>query len=541
MGGRFLLVIAGIFAAYAFVIFHLYGIQLSQGTDYLARAGSQYANSGVLQANRGTIYFTDKNGNHYAAAINKEYPIIFSSPKEIDNPKQTATALSGLLNIPESQLAKTFSASTTYASLVKKADHELVSKVNSLELKGIHIGSYVGRYYPLEKVGAQLLGYVGFTDDDIQRGAYGVEKYFDEELSGIAGKIIAGKITSPEPGVDLYLTIDQNIQQEANRILARVVEEYHAKGGAFIVQEPTTGKILAMGGYPAFDPNDFGAYAISEFLNPVVQQVYEPGSVMKVITMAGGIDSGKITPETTYFDKGSLELNGRTIKNWDLISHGTVSMTTVIEQSINTGAAFAQRAMGNQNFKNYLVRFGFGDKSGIDLPGELKGDMKKLFASDAPAITFATASYGQGIATTPLQVINAFSAIANGGALMKPYVNTAESPKKIRNVIKKESARKISNMMLSAVDKAKIAAISGYTVAGKTGTAFLPDFQNGGYTDKVVNTYVGFAPINEPRFTILFKLDEPANAPLAGTTVVPAFHDLAQFILNYYNVPPDRL
>lgn len=259
--------------------------------------------------------------------------------------------------------------------------------------------------------------------------------------------------------------------------------------------------------------------------------------------MAAGIDAGKITPETTYNDRGSVTLDGWTIKNYDLDKYGPygkVTMTRVLERSINTGAVFAQREIGRELFTDYLHKFGFGEKTGIDLPAELGGDLRQL-NPNARDIAFATASYGQGVAVTPLGLINAVSAIANGGVLMRPYLNAVLEPLVIRRVISEKAAREAAAMMVSAVDKAEVAVIKGYTLAGKTGTAFVPDFTHGGYTEKVINTYVGFGPTENPRFTALIKLNDPEGAPLAGLTVVPAFRDLAQFILNYYGVEPDRL
>lgn len=257
--------------------------------------------------------------------------------------------------------------------------------------------------------------------------------------------------------------------------------------------------------------------------------------------MAAGLDAGKITPDTTYFDTGVLKVSGREIKNWDLRAHGKLTMTNVLEQSVNTGAAFAERQTGHVLFRSYLDKFGFSEKTGVDLPGELSGDIKRL-KPGAPEVAFATASFGQGVAITQLEMINAFSAIANGGRLMRPYINSAIKPMEIRRVISASSAKSVTNMMVSAVDKAGVGHIKGYSLAGKTGTAQVPDFKKGGYVpNEVIDTYIGFGPTTDPKFVILIKLDEPEGAPLAGATVVPAFRELAQFILNYYNLPPDRI
>ena len=207
---------------------------------------------------------------------------------------------------------------------------------------------------------------------------------------------------------------------------------------------------------------------------------------------------------------------------------------------MNTGAVFVERRMGRDLFKNYVQKFGFGEKTGIGLLGEVAGDIRRLSPKEKD-IAFATAAYGQGIAVTPLELINAVSAVANGGTLMRPYVDASLSPSVVRSVVSKDATKKVTEMMVSAVTKAKVAEISGYAIAGKTGTANVPDFKNGGYTDDVINTYVGFAPAANPRFSVLIKLDEPLGKQLAGVTVVPAFREIAEFTLNYYNVPPDRL
>jgi len=234
-----------------------------------------------------------------------------------------------------------------------------------------------------------------------------------------------------------------------------------------------------------------------------------------------------------------VTLNGKTIKNWDLRVYGEQTMLGVIENSINTGSVFAQRKIGQDIFYNYLIKFGFNKPTGVVLPGEINGNINNL--KTGKDIDFATVSFGQGVSVTPIELINAFSAIANNGVLMKPLILADEKPQEIRRVVSRETARKVVEMMVSAVEKNKVAAISNYSVAGKTGTSFVPDFGNKGYTEEVINTYVGFAPASNPRFVILIKLDKPAGAPLAGQSVVPAFRELAQFILNYYNIAPDKL
>ena len=542
MGIRFTLVIVSFGLVFLFILFNLFELQILKNQNFLAKAESQYFASEKLKAARGAIYFTDKDRSHFPLVINKDFETIYAVPKEIEDSKEAANLLTGILNIPAPEIERKLSKSKDpYELLLKKAPKEIAKEVKSLKIPGLYVKTEPERFYPFNSLASQLVGFVGVSGDDrAEAGRYGLEKYYNGLLSGQDGEAKDGKIILPKSGQDLNLTIDPNLQREVQRILNRLVSNHKATGGTVIVQDPQTGKILALESNPGFNPNTYGKFSLETFLNPAIQSIYEPGSVFKVITMAAGIDSGKITPETTYVDTGLLRVSGKEIRNWDLKTYGKVTMTNVLEKSINTGAAFAERQIGHGLFKDYLEGFGFGDKTGLDFPGELGGYLRRL-GLKSPEIAFATASFGQGVAVTPIEMINAFSAIANGGELMRPLLTSEVEPKAIRRVISREAARLTSEMMMSALDKAEIGKINSYQLAGKTGTAQVPDFKKGGYTDKVINTYIGFGPLSNPRFTILIKLNEPEGAPLAGTTVVPAFRDLAQFILNYYNIPPDRL
>lgn len=533
MVSRLTLLIAGFTLAYSYLVFHLYTLQMEQGDYYLARAESVHGLT-LEYGHRGTIYFTNPEGEKVPAVSNKEFPTIFAVPKTIEDPELAAKVIGPLMDIPVFELTKRFSkTASTYDLLGKKVDSEIAAKIEALALKGIVVRRTSERFYPFDQLAAHVLGYVGPSETDLgSEGHYGIEEFYDVNLRG--------KKNNAE-GDSLTLTIDPNIQIEAERVIKNLVTSKKAASGSVVIQDPKTGKILAMGSYPSFDPNAYNKADLKTFLNPITQEVYEPGSVFKVITMAAGIDAGKITPRTTYNDTGVLELNGKKIRNWDLQAHGTVDMTYVLEHSLNTGAAFAEVKTGNETFTKYVKNFGFGEKTGIDLLAEARGDLSQLNKPQSPQIAFATASFGQGVAVSTIELVNAFSAIANGGTLMRPYLNADLGSEKVRTVISKSTAKQVTDMMVSALSKAEVAKINGYSLAGKTGTAQVPDFVRGGYTDKVLNTYAGFGPTSDPRFTIVIKLNEPEGAPLAGTTVVPAFRDLAQFILNYYNIPPDSL
>jgi stage V sporulation protein D (sporulation-specific penicillin-binding protein) len=505
---------------------YVYKIQIMQGGYYAQRAEAQAeAAANTHNPTRGVLYFTDKNNNAIPAVINKEYPLVYAVPVEIENPAATAAAIAPLFDLKEADLVKSFSKpKDEYELIAEKADAGQVEKLRNLKLPGIYFRSEAFRFYQYGNMAAHLLGYISAGSDGAIAGRYGVELQYNREL---------------RDKQDIHLTIDPTVQAEGEKLVKNLLNEWGAQSATFIVQEPFSGKVLAMANFPSFDPNAYSEYPIASFLNPAVESVYEPGSVFKMVTMAAGLDAEKFTPETTYKDTGSTTLNGRKIQNWDLKAHGVQTMRQVIEKSLNTGTIFMQRRMGNDIFREYVKKFGFGEKTGVELPGEVGGNIKNL--SSREDVNYATASFGQGVSVTPLQMITAASAIANGGVLMKPLIRTDEEQEVIRRVISKETADTMTNVLVGAVDANVLAAVPQYKVAGKTGTAFIPNFGKGGYTDDVINTYIGYAPASKPKFTILIKLVKPRNAPLAGQTVVPAFKKLTEFLLNYYQIAPDRL
>ncbi|MEX2436682.1 MAG: penicillin-binding protein 2 [Candidatus Paceibacterota bacterium] len=527
MGIRFFLlnfIFASLFGA---LIFNLYQLQVEESGYYFDKAQARSEYQEELQLRRGGIFFTDKNNNDIPLSLNRDYPVIFASPKDIVNPEETARKVSQILDLDFNKLKSELdNPKSMFKLLAEKAEPEEIEAFKDLDIEGLHISYKQHRYYPFDSLASSLVGFVGVNDkysDPV--GLYGLELFYNDEL---------------RKGEDLYLTVDRNVQSESEKVLEKLMSTFNAVSGSIIVQEPSTGKILAMVNMPDFNPNNYSDYSISSFINPSIQHVYEPGSVFKPLTMAVGLDLEVLTPNTSFFDTGSVTLNGRTIRNWDKKAHGQITMTNVIERSVNTGAVFAVQRIGKENFLRYLRRFGFDQKTGINLPNEVSGSLNNLERKGFRDIDLATASFGQGTSVTSIQMISSYSVIANGGLLMKPILNKDESPQVIRRVISKEASEKVINMMESAVRKAQVAYIPQYLVAGKTGTAQIPDFEYGGYSEEYIHTFVGFAPASEPKFTILIKLDKP-NVDLAGMTVVPAFKNLAQFLLNYYNIAPDDI
>jgi len=352
-----------------------------------------------------------------------------------------------------------------------------------------------------------------------------------------------------EDGADLILTIDPNIQFFVEGKLKEVAERLEAEGGTIIVEDPKTGAIKALANWPTFDPNNYSEVKdINIFINPAVQSLFEPGSIFKPITMAAALDQKVATPQTTYRDEGFVKIGGYTIENSIKRAEGIQTMTQVLEKSLNTGAIFVQQLVGKEKFKDYVEKFGFNKTTGIDLGGEIKGDISNL--NNKRDIEYATAAFGQGIAVTPIELIAALGSIANGGKMMRPYIvekmiysNGEEKiiePKAIKQVISEDTTETLVKMMVSVVENgwSNKARIPGYFIAGKTGTAQVPD--SGGYSDKTIHTFGGFFPAFEPQFLILIKLDNPKGIPFSSESIVPTFREIAQYIINYYEIPPTR-
>jgi len=457
----------------------------------------------------------------------------------------------------------------TTSDLEIKDGKVLIIKEESKELilPGFSYSSAPYRFYPENSIGSHLIGYASYEDDE-QHGHYGLEGFFDNELFGKYGKVTAERgagglmivnnrqYDKKEDGSSLVLTIDRSAQFTACRLLNESVAKHGASGGSVIVVDPKTGAILVMCSAPDFDPNNYQLVPdIKVFNNPVVFDQYEPGSVFKAITMAAALDKEKVTPDTTYQDNGQIMIKGwpKPIKNSDFSSfgaHGTTSMVKVLELSLNTGAIFAMQQVGYKDFADYVKRFGFGEETGIELEGESSGNIKSITGLFTKDIAAATASFGQGITVTPLQMIMSYAAIANGGKLMKPYVvkevvdpqgkRFSTTPSLRRQVISERTAAILSGMLVNVVENghSKKAQIPGYYIAGKTGTAQVASV-SGGYSNRYNHTFVGFAPANNASFVILTKINNP-GAMYAETTAVPLAHDIIKFLLNHWQIKQDR-
>jgi cell division protein FtsI/penicillin-binding protein 2 len=551
------------------IVGRLFWLQVIKYDDFAELAAMQHDIYQDIAPERGIIYAqnTKNQGADFSPlAINQEFYLIYGQTFAVENSEQTANKMNEVLDLPQdvvqriiTQLSK---INDPYEPLVHRVTEDKIKKIEALGLPGIKWEKESLRYYPQKNISSNVLGFVGWVDDKLE-GQYGIEGYFNEELRGeygwrhserdAQGTIIGvgeQNFKKAVNGSSIVLTIDDAIQNVACQKLNEAVEKYDAEGGSAIFMNPKTGAILAMCGSPDFDPNAYSEVKGSNvYTNPAIFSAYEPGSVFKIITMAAALDAGKIEPETTYEDTGEAKIGSYSIKNSDLKAHGVQTMVDVLKWSLNTGAIWAMRQTGYDTFRDYVRKFGFGDLTGITLKGEMAGDISSL--NKKGDIYPATASFGQGIMATPLQMVNSYSTIANGGKMMKPYIVekiidssgnvTKYEPQELRRVITPRTASLLSGMMVQVLEAGHTprARVPAYYLAGKTGTAEVAS-SSGGYGARTIHTFIGFGPVSNPVFVGLIRLDYPTAAKYADSTAAPTFAEIAKFILNYYEVKAER-
>jgi cell division protein FtsI/penicillin-binding protein 2 len=514
-----------------------------------------------LPAPRGWI--ADVNG--HPLALNAIQWDISASPNLVSKPAELAGPLAELLDLPAESVYAALASEVRWVQLATQVDYETGEAVVDLEDKGIICEPRWRRFYPEGSLFAHVVGIVNDTGD----GFYGVEGYFNGLLSGSSGSRLVERNpvgdnlpipplseSLPQAGTHLILTVDRNIQYIAEQELKRAIEEFAADSGTVLVADPQTGAILASVSLPTYDPNDFADADPDLLLDPSVSQLWEPGSIFKIITWAAALDSGTISPGTTFYDEGAREVGGRIIMNWDRQGRGLVTMLDGLVQSLNTAAAFASTSMGKDRFYTYLRRFGFGTLTNIDLDSEGPGMVKLPGDSNWFPSELGTNSFGQGIAVTPMQMVAAVSAVANRGMLMKPHIvhqlitEDAESgekriiqkePMSVRWAVSQQTAETLTGMLVEVVERgATEAKVPGYRIAGKTGTAQIPTAY-GYHTSDTIASFVGFAPADDPQFIVLVRLNRPKAAPWGSRTAAPTFRAIAKRLFAYLQIPPDEI
>jgi cell division protein FtsI/penicillin-binding protein 2 len=553
-------------AVTALLIVRFFSLQVISAEFYQKLALNQHQDSKTLNQLRGQIYIhDDKNGELVPVAINIKKDLVFAVPQEITDHTATARTLARTLGMSESEILSKISDQDRKWIPIKKGLTESESAaVKRQDLDGVYLEPETVRFYPENDFASQVLGFVGFEGDE-KKGQYGVEGRFELELAGRPGYLsleedpsgswITGgyrNLLPAEDGADLVLTLDRSVQFKAEEIAKATKEIHQADSVSIIVLDPSTGAVRAMANSPSFNPNTYNqAEDISIYVNPTVSNGYEPGSVFKAFTMAAALDAEVVSPDKTYEDHGSVSIDGYTIKNSDGKSHGIQTMTQVLEESLNTGIIFVQDQLGAKKFLDKIRDFGFGKPSGIELPAEAPGNLSNLVGGGD--IHYATAAYGQGITVTPLQLARGYAIIANGGRAVDPYLlgeirypdgrEESFSGGLGDRVVSSRAANTLGAMLVSVVENGhgKRAGVSGYYIAGKTGTAQVAKPNQAGYDpDVTIGTFAGFGPIEDPKFVIVVRVDNPKTVKFAESTAAPAFGELAQFLLNYYQVPPSR-
>ncbi|GAB6181883.1 stage V sporulation protein D [Desulfotomaculum defluvii] len=545
-------------ALLSLIIFRLAWIQFVRGDELRQEGIINRMRDVPVEAKRGSIL--DRNGNELVTSVSADS--IYAIPNHIENPDQVASQIAPLLGMDVEKVKSVITKKSRFEWIKRKVDFEVSQKIKNLKIEGIGFAEESRRYYKQETLAPHILGFTG-TDN---QGLMGMEAAYEEELKGIPGRIViehdaAGReipqalhqYIPPTQGNNLVLTLDQTIQHFVERELDKIVATYNPKMAVIIVMEPKTGKILALGNRPTFSPNNWREVPQSVWdRNPAVWYNYEPGSTFKIITASSALEENAVKVSDRFFDPGFYQVADRKIRCWKVEGHGSQSFEEVVQNSCNPGFIQVGLDLGKERFYKYIRAYGFGQSTGIGLPGEARGIM--IPEKNATNLNIATMSIGQSIAVTPIQLITAISAVANGGKLMKPQlVERIEDqkgkiieeikPQEIHQVISEETAKVTSQLLENVVMKGsgKNAFVDGYRAAGKTGTAQVVSERGGYASGKYVASFAGFAPVNDPKISVLIMVAEPQGGIYYGSQVAaPVFAPLAKDILRYLGVPEQK-
>lgn len=556
--GMFILIFIGL-------LIKLFYWQVIEGDKLSKQADYQYKGSTKVHSSRGSIYASDNTW----LATQKSNWLLFAEKPKIKNSKIVADSISSIIEedskIIEQKLTR---PEVVWIPIKHKITGEQKRKIEALNIEGLGFELEETRFYPEGSVSAQLLGFVGKNEKGEDKGYFGLEGYYDVSLKAKSGFIEREKDLKGAPflssqnleitstsGANLYTYIDKRISNIVDTKLREGIEKYGAKEGTVIVMNPKNGAILAMSSYPSYDPGKYNEYDVNLYKNPAISDTFEPGSIFKVIVMAAGIDAGVVSADTVCdICDGPLKVDKYYIETWNKKYYPNSTMTEVIVHSDNVGMSFVAQKLGSERLYDYLDKFGIGKITGIDLQGESNIPMRKKDAWNI--VDLATSSFGQGISTTPIQIVRAVAAIANGGVLTKPkvvrqieldgwseQVGSDESPGGLEKtrVISKDTAETITEIMVRAAEhgEAQWTNLKGFSVAGKTGTAQIPIA--GHYdAEKTIASFVGFAPSNNPQFVMLVTLKEPQSSPWASETAAPLWYSIAKDLFIIFGIQPDN-
>ena len=556
--------------AFLFVLYAYFQIQIVRGAELAKSAESQYIRRNTDE-DRGTIYFTTKTGDIISAAVQQERYKVAIIPKNIKTNERAIELYNLLAEITEmdrDDFIKKALTDDPYEEIAHGLFKEDINFLKEDPVKEVGVYSDRVRTYPAGKTAAHVLGFVAYDDSGDRGGRYGLEEFYDEELSrertsshvNIFAEVFADLkvlISDDHFEGDIITTIEPTVQKEVEKQIARAVGVWDAREAGGIIINPQNGEIIAMVALPDFDVNNFSDYSPESFRNPFSTKVFEMGSIMKPLVMAIGFDQGAVGPETRFYDPGFIKVGKHTIHNFDERGRGDVTMTEVLQQSLNTGMVTVMQHLKHDTVRKYFADLGVGKRTGIDLPSELSGLTSNLDSNRD--IEFANISFGQGVALTPIAIVRALSMLANGGYDVTPhlareivYVNglrdapfaadivrTDETPR----VFKESTVDDISRILVGVVDKELQngeKSMERYNIAAKTGTAQIPSPDGGYYGDRHLHTFFGYFPAYQPDFLIFLFLNEPKNVKYSSQTLFDPFMEITKFLISYYNIPPDR-
>jgi cell division protein FtsI/penicillin-binding protein 2 len=547
----------------ALVIVRLFSLQIINRNFYTEKAEHQYVTPAGGVFDRGNIYFTDKDGTTVAAASVVNGFKVAIVPAQIENVEHAYGLINEIVPIDHDEfVSKAAKKKDPYEEIADRVTEDKARAITALEIPGVTLYRDKWRTYPGGNLAAKAIGFVSYRGDSLV-GNYGLEEYYNSTLSRssagsyvnffaeIFANVQSSIFKNTAVNGDVVTSIEPTVQAQLEHEVAQVERQWGSDSVGGIVMDPYTGEIIAMAQVPSFDLNEYGKVKnVGIFSNPFAQNVYEMGSIVKPLVMAAAIDAGAVTPTTSYFDSGKVTINGATLNNFDKKGRGQVNMQDVLNQSLNTGMIFVEQHLGKDKFKDYMVnKYRLGEKTGIDLPGEVNGRMGSL--NGANDINYAAASFGQGIATSPINIVRGFGVLANGGTLITPHIATAViegdgslKPFEYKHsdpVLKPETISTIRNMLVHVVDDGYHQGLDHYSVAAKTGTAQIAKSDGTGYyTDRNLHSLIGFFPATKPRYVVYFFNVYPKGALFAIQTLADPFFGTVQFLANYYHIPPDR-
>ena len=532
------------------LVARLYHLQIIQYVDLLARAERQQQRTIEIAPKRGTIY--DRQMQPLAMSLATDS--VFAVPSEIPNPEMVADLLAPVVGLEKGDLLGRFKTFKSFCWVKRKVSADEALRVRDLNLRGIYFQKEMKRFYPKGELAAQVLGYVGLDD----HGLGGLEYRMNDTIQGTPSRILIAADArrqsfhsterAGQPGKNVVLTLDENIQYIAEKALADAAAKWRMASGSVVVQNPRTGEVLAMASYPTFDPNGYGKSAPEARINRAVSGVFEPGSTFKLVTVSAALDEHLTTPEEVInCQGGSIVLAGHVIH--DDHAHGDLTVRQVVARSSDVGAIKLGLRLGEDRFYRYIRAFGFGSTANIELPGEERGLLQP--PSRWSGISIGEISIGQEVGVTALQLASAYSAIANGGVLFQPRVvrgvflggsHEPVAPAAGRRVVSRETAERMKEILSGVVEAGTgtTAQLTGYSAAGKTGTAQKIDSTGTYSKTHYVPSFVGFAPVQNPAITILVVIDSPVGAYYGREVAAPVFRSIAEQTLGYLNVPQDN-